>query len=95
MTISGFEKRLKIAIYNNSNDNRLFDMFPMIIDVGRVVKYNLVYMFLRFKDKIMHEERLPWRDIIDIFIYDLWLLTLWSGFLNRFSNQRCIFVLII
>ena len=51
MTISGFEKRLKIAIYNNLNEHRLFDMYQIIIDFDCVVKYNVIDMFLRFKDK--------------------------------------------
>ena len=51
MTISGFEKRLKIAINNKLDDHSLFDMYQMIIDFGCVVKHNVVDMFLRFEDK--------------------------------------------
>ena len=32
MTNSGFEKKLKIAIYNTLNDHRLFNMYHRIID---------------------------------------------------------------
>ena len=51
MKNSCFEKRLKIAIYDTLNDHWLFNMHQMIIDFGFMIKYNVLDMILRFKDK--------------------------------------------
>ena len=45
MTNSGFEKKLKIAIFNTLNGHRLFNMYQMIIDFGCMIKYNVVHYF--------------------------------------------------
>ena len=51
MTNSCFEKRLKIEIYDTLNDHRLFNKYHMIIDFGFMIKYDVLDMILRFKDK--------------------------------------------
>ena len=56
MTNRGFEKRLKIVIYDNINDNRLLNIYQMKIDFGCVVKYNTVDMFWGFMGKICIRE---------------------------------------
>ena len=64
---------LNIVIHNMLNVNRLFNMYKNIINFGYNVDYYVIHMFLRFRDKYA-----LWDDIMEIIVYDLWLLALWK-----------------
>ena len=65
MKNNSFEKRLKTEIYDTFYDDRLLHMYQIIIYSGFMIKYNVVDMFLRFKDKY------AWCDLMDLFMYNL------------------------
>ena len=51
MTYSGLEKKLNKAICNMLNGHRQFDMYKMVTDFSHMLKYDVINMFLRYKDK--------------------------------------------
>ena len=51
MTYSGFEKKLSKVIYNTLNGQRHFNMDIIITNFGHMLEYDLLDMFLRYKDK--------------------------------------------
>ena len=78
MTYSGFEKKLNIVIYDILNGHGQFDMYEMVTDFGHMLEYDLLDMILRYKDKYALYEGYRC-NIMRLFSYDLWLLTLWSA----------------
>ena len=56
LTNGGFEKKLNIRIYDAMNGHRLFDMYQMINDFGCMLEYDVLNMFLRFKEKYTLKE---------------------------------------
>ena len=51
MTYSGFEKKLDKVIYNMLSHHRQLNMYKMTTDFGHIPKYDILDMFLRYKDK--------------------------------------------
>ena len=51
LTNGGFEKRMKKGIYDTLNGHRLFNMCQMINNFVCMLEYDVLNMFLRFKDK--------------------------------------------
>ena len=50
MTYSGFEKKLNKVIYNILNGHRHFNMDRIITNFGDMLEYDVLDMFLRYKD---------------------------------------------
>ena len=59
MTYSGFEKKLNKVIYIMLNGHRQFNMYKMITDFGYLLEYDVLDMFLKYKDKYAITGRLP------------------------------------
>ena len=51
MTNGDFEIWVNIGIYDNMNGHRSFDIYHMINDFGSMLEYDVLNMFLRFKEK--------------------------------------------
>ena len=51
LTNGSFKKKLNIRIYDAMNGHRLFDMYRMINDFGCTLEYDVLNLFLRFKEK--------------------------------------------
>ena len=51
MTDRGFEKKINKAICTTLNGHRQFNMYNMITDFGHMLEYDVINMFLRYKDK--------------------------------------------
>ena len=51
MTYSGFEKKLNKVIYNMLSHHRQLNMYKMTTDFGHIPNYDILDMFLRYKDK--------------------------------------------
>ena len=56
MTYSAFEKKLNKVIYDMLNGHRQFNMYKMITDFGHMLEYDVLDMFLRYKDKYALKE---------------------------------------
>ena len=48
MTYSGFEKKLNKVIDDILNGHRQFNMYKMITNLGHMLEYNVLNMFLRY-----------------------------------------------
>ena len=67
------------VIYNALNGHRMLNMYQMIINFGCMMKYYDADRFFAIQRKNYIIGWLPWFDILEIILYDLWLLTLWSA----------------
>ena len=56
MTYSGFERKLNKSICNMLNGHRQFNMYNMITDFGHMLEYDVINIFLRYKDKYVLKE---------------------------------------
>ena len=51
MTYSGFEKKLNKVVQNMLNGHRHFNISKMITNFSNMLEYDVLDMFLRYKDK--------------------------------------------
>ena len=56
MTYSGFEKKPNKVIYDMLNGHTQFNMYKMITDFGHILEYDVLDLFLRYKEKYALQE---------------------------------------
>ena len=56
MTYSGFEKKLNKVMCNMLKGHRQFNMYEIVTDFGHMLKYDVINMFMRYKDKYALQE---------------------------------------